>query len=426
MRWLTLAGVGYLLALISFAAGIYVAHTRSWPFYEIRDVWRFVQGHRDETTSLLQKLTNDMDIRPARALKIYAPTDVDRFDQLDGMAFLDRREENPLLFVSDELPAGYVYITGKFDFLDGMNGTILVSVPDGKLVRSWAVSDGIGKNKHHIGFHMRRDGSIVATASNGPLYHIDRCANEVGVLGGTFHHSIAPIDEHRGWVSGSETEVDAISIVDFDTLTVERTIMLETIHEAADPEIAIFTFRIAGLDSWHLNDVEALPASIAANSPFDAGDLVLSYRHNSLVYVLDPDTLEIKWWTQAFASLQHDPDWQPDGTISLYDNRSHKRGRFLTITSYTPNGVQAPKILLNGERHGFYSDVGGQHTIFDDESILAVSHEQGRVLWVDRDDRVLFEFVNRYSDTEVLLLTNTGFLPADYFDEGTFASCDQS
>ncbi|MEQ9488622.1 MAG: arylsulfotransferase family protein [Alphaproteobacteria bacterium] len=214
-----------------------------------------------------------------------------------------------------------------------------------------------------------------------------------------------------------------MSLIDISDHTVNRTIVLDDVHNAVDEEVSIFNLGRTD-DPWHNNDVEPLPADIADRFPFNAGDLLVSYRHLNLVYVLDPETLQTKWWTNDYTGGQHDPDWEPDGTISVYDNRAlGKRGKFSTVQKYDLN-VAEPELALDGRDYGFYSGIGGKHTLFDDGSILALSYGQGRVLWVGPDKDVRFEFVNLYDDNETLAILNTGYLPADYFDVEITAPCN--
>ena len=60
-----------------------------------------------------------------------------------------------------------------------------------------------------------------------------------------------------------------------------------------------FSRRTSG-DLFHLNDVEALSNSIADQYPlFETGDLLISLRDLHLVFVMDPITEIVKWYTTA-------------------------------------------------------------------------------------------------------------------------------
>ena len=68
-----------------FVAGAFVVQTRVWPFLYIRDIYRFVQGYRDEHTSIFQKLMSDTGVRPDRFLHRYTPDSSENFHPVDGL-----------------------------------------------------------------------------------------------------------------------------------------------------------------------------------------------------------------------------------------------------------------------------------------------------------------------------------------------------
>ncbi len=422
MRLVRLFAIIYVVSMVAFVLGLYVSHARVWPFPIVRDIYRFVQGHRDEATSVFEKISNDAGIRPERFLYDHAfdPTSGD-FRAIEGIDWASRRDA-PYIRVSDSLPDGYVYIVGKFDFEDGMNGVLLFDTK-GNLVKRWVIPDREIKDGHHHLFAFRPDGSFISAADYADIYHLDACGNEIGRISGNFHHSIARLDDTRYWVNGSVESPDALTLIDISTHSIDRTILLDEVHKAVSEEVSIFNLGRTD-DPWHNNDAEPLPAEYADRFAFNAGDLLISYRHLNLVYVLDPETLETKWWTNDYSSGQHDPDWEPDGTITIYDNRAlGKQGRYSTVQRYDFGGGE-PSLALDGRDYGFYSGIGGKHELYEDGSILALAYEQGRVVWVWPDKSVRFEFVNRYTEGESLVVLNTGYLPADYFDVEISAPCN--
>lgn len=424
MRFVQAVAAAYLLLLVGFVAGAFVVQTRVWPFLYIRDIYRFVQGYRDEHTSIFQKLMSDTGVRPDRFLHRYTPDSAENFHPVDGLPLASRRIAPVITAAANNRP-GYIYIVGKFDFADAMNGVLLMTT-EGRLVRYWKIPNRELKDGHHHLFAFRHDGSFFSAADYGPIYHIDACGQWLGSIHGEFHHAIEPLDEDRYYVAGSADNKDAFSLVNVKTMTIERTVALAQVHNAADPELGIFGLWITRQedteDTWHINDVEPFPAS-AKSDRFKPGDLLISYRHSDLVYVIDPNTLQLKWWTQAYTSGQHDPDWQPDGTITVYNNRLYKKQHYSTIVHYDLKSPK-PQTIFDGKKYNFYGSIGGKHTIMDDGSLLLSSYDQGRALWVDKEGRILFDFVNRYSPTEALIVLDAGYLPPDYFGKDGLPSCN--
>src|SRR5690606_39813819 len=74
-------------------------------------------------------------------------------------------------------------------------------------------------------------------------------------------------------------------------------------------------------DPFHPNDAEPLRADMADAFPmFEAGDVLLSMRELNLITVVDIETGKMKWWRYGPWFKQHDPDFQPDGRITVLDN----------------------------------------------------------------------------------------------------------
>ncbi len=114
---------------------------------------------------------------------------------------------------------------------------------------------------------------------------------------------------------------------------------------------------------------------------------------------------------------QHDPDWQPDGTITLFDNNTNfGPSRIIRIDPTTKDY----EVLLEGEDvdPDFYTDLQGTHELQPNGDILSVLPRQGRVLSFDQDGRRIFEFRNLYSEADQLSasVTEAFILPNELRD----------
>jgi hypothetical protein len=168
-------------------------------------------------------------------------------------------------------------------------------------------------------------------------------------------------------------------------------------------------------DYWHTNDVEPLTVKMAKSFPqFSAGDLLISMRSINLLFVLDPNSLKVKWWRIGQTRRQHDPDWQLDGSITVYDNNMHRNTS--RITRINPADYSA-EILYDGVKEDFYSRIRGKHQVLPNNNILITISQQGRVLEVTNSGEVAFEFLNPYrsKNNAKLLISEARYLPINYF-----------
>jgi hypothetical protein len=110
---------------------------------------------------------------------------------------------------------------------------------------------------------------------------------------------------------------------------------------------------------------------------------------------------------------QHDPDWNNKGVISIFNNNTD-RG-YSKITQVNPITYKYD-IVVDGEKHNFYSSWQGKHQMMPDGGFLITSSNQGRVFETNREGNITFEFINEYSENqEYLWLSEARFLPKNYF-----------
>jgi hypothetical protein len=170
----------------------------------------------------------------------------------------------------------------------------------------------------------------------------------------------------------------------------------------------------------HLNDIDPLPRDLAGSFPqFAPGDLLVSGRETNLLFVLDPATLAIKWWRIGATIRQHDPDWLPNGRISVFNNRS-ARG-FSEIVEIDPASGN-PVVTVDGRATNFYSRIRGNHQVLPDGGHLIASTQQGRVLALAKDGRLAMEFRTPLDEGNTVFgfLTDAVMLPEDSIDPALF------
>lgn len=447
LRLIRVIALCWLALLIGFFGGAYVYSTEAWPYPIIKGIEDFVAGHKEEKTSLTEKVESDLGIKPSRQIvtatklvksvrRIYK----DNLRELNGLPLKSHREK-PLIYLSDRAPRGYRVIYGVFDFQRTRHGAILLD-PDGNVLNVWQISQEIvpwrhpeDANVYPHGFEIAPDGSIVTAFDEGAsLIKFDYCGNVVWGAKIASHHSISSDGDGDIWTWGDPKGHPAgnwLMKIDYETGKILKMIdMLQVMKK--NPLIDIFGI-LQDYDgnwlypndpgfAWHTNDVEALPRELAQYYPmFKAGDLLVSLRQPDLIFVLDPETLKVKWWREGLARRPHDPDWNDDGTITIFNNNTHRR--YSNILELNP-ATMAFDVAVDGKSYQFYSAIRGKHQRLPGGGYLITSSDQGRVFEVDPEGNVTFEFLNLYSDNkregdkaELLLVSEARFLPIDFFKE---------
>ncbi len=341
---------------------------------------------------------------------------------MSGSFVLGGEVENALLLLDPQLRVARALVVGEA----GLTG------PNGNPPRP--------KHRKFIhGLEMLPDGSVIFTFDGGmSVQRVDACGRRIWATPGGFTHSVS--------LSATGESVWVVKNKGFAELAVEDGALLREIHVdaiiAANPEIDILGLRhlhanmvtrnprnTVGTrmkDTYHFNDADPLPAALAEAYPgFAAGDLLISARALNLVFVLDPETLAIKWWRIGTQMRQHDPDWRADGRISIYDNRMSRD--YSQITLLDPAQMQArAEILLDGRQMAFYSRIRGKQQGISNGGIVLSAPQQGRAFEWHPDAGVVAEFFNlKPSDAQAsYLISELRLLPEGIFAEGLPACAD--
>jgi hypothetical protein len=349
--------------------------------------------------------------------------------------------------VGDELCPGMTLLTGFFE--DG-NEMRLIE-PDGSFVHRWRVKFfDIFPNPDHIrpaaeipngewnvavhGCHLLPDGSIVFNFAYKGAAKIDRCGNPVWTIPRMTHHSVHPSMDGGFWIPSARHFEGAPQYPRLRPPYLEDTILKvsaagEILKEISILEI-LFQNGLGGYvyrrglsgDLTHLNDVEELDSSMAGTFPqFAAGDLLLSLRHQSMVLVIDPNTLLVKWYQVGPWIGQHDPDFMGTGKLSIFSNNNDgtPTGKLFGGSSIIEIDPQDRRIRLRygaDPQEPMYTSNRGKHQRIGEhgEAILITESTAGRVLEVSSDDRVVWEYINRYDNSTVAVVTGATRYSPDY------------
>jgi hypothetical protein len=349
--------------------------------------------------------------------------------------------------------SGWRVLVGGFVVDGEFTHAALALSPELEIVKVWKLTeqDIQGEeppplfHKYVHGFAMLKDGSMIFSFDEGvSLQRFDRCGRRIWATGGIFNHAVTLDDDEKfAWTLRREVADEKLlheTVVKVATATgeiVQRITMRDIV--AANPTLHILDIRERDrnfvrenprntAEEWldnpfHLNDVEPLPASIADRfAGFAAGDLLLSARSLNLVFVVDPHTLKVKWWRMGAWRRQHDPDWQPTGEITVYDNRmSLDYSRIVGVVPAT----QSTRVVFDGRSADFYSRIRGKHQITPAGNLLISSPQQARVFEVEPNAHVVFEIYNPKPGSEEFSypISEAIWFPADAFNFAEDFSC---
>jgi len=289
------------------------------------------------------------------------------------------------------------------------------------------------------GSYLLPSGDVLANLEYVGMVRLDACGEVQWRLTEGNHHSIARAQDGSFWVPAVSNEPRATSArfpdgfpgLDGKAVWVDRMLRVSedgTIQQ--DLNVLDLLYRnglqryipkvLGGrfpesddvpTDITHLNDIEPLSPSMADEYPqFEAGDLAVSLRSLSLVFVVDPDTKKVKWHASDPFIYQHDPDFLGDGRIGVFDNNSDltERGSMLggsRILALRPHTGTIDVRFPTQRSDPFYTALRGKWQPLDNGNMLLTESGAGRVVEVDSTGRTVWEWVHPSYDRSVPWVT---------------------
>jgi len=419
-----------LLALtVSFGAGLYNAHHETGLF---QIIYRAKQ-HIDES---LSDVAETSVIRPGHFLN---------------------RGYRPGSGVTVNLRPGDGHMILMSGFFDDSNEVRLIR-RDGSVVHRWTVSyhdlfpnpdflpqpPATDWNVDTHGALIEPDGSVVFNFEYAGLVKLDRCGRTLWTLRHPTHHSVEKSADGHYWVPGrrfvdeGESEFPPFETPYAEDLILKVSPSGEILSRLSVPALlnkndlhGLLTATGEKFDyehHWdkelvHLNKIGELSSDLADRFPlFESGDLVLSIRKLNLVLVFDPRTERVKWSQTGPWLRQHDPEFNPDGTLTIFNNNA------FYCTDYGRHAEQVTNILrmdpvtrktevVFGQRPGqeMLTIVRGKHDVVPGGGFLITEFKTGRVLQADAQGEIVWEYINRYDDRYVAEISEARLYPPDYF-----------
>jgi hypothetical protein len=276
---------------------------------------------------------------------------------------------------------------------------------------------------------MLPDGSVLVVWDDAPgMARLDACGDPIWAkTDQIYHHSIEKgVNGYWTWQSAIWNGGEDQRMIRFDPETGD---ILESVDLIDDVIMKSPENRLAMVvpeefkfdrttkfgdraDIFHPNDLEELLPEMAAAFPqFEAGDLLISNRDIDQIAVIGRKTGEIKWSVYGPWYHQHDADFQPDGTITVFSNNT-ERFRSAIVEIDPKTGIAHDMFAGTGLR--FDSFIMGKHQHLPNGNWMIDSTMQGWVMEVTPDGEIVSEFNNVLNDGYNTLAPYAEHLAPDY------------
>ncbi len=277
------------------------------------------------------------------------------------------------------------------------------------------------------------DGGLVfSSGTKNPLVRIDACGKIVWMIDRLFHHSkeldhngniIVPIVIEGEGPLALPIQDDGYAIVSPDGKILEEHSVADILLKNGYRTLLYGIGRFV-VDRIHLNDAQPV---LFSTKDADVGDILLSARNISSVFLFQPASGKIKWLQTGPWVNQHDPNQLEDGTYSIFGNDvvMMPEGYFRVFIASEKNSdiyifnpedgtVKTPYSKIMAQEK-IRTDTSGRARLLDNGDVFIEASDDGKMFRISKDT-VRWEYVNSASPEIVGVLSWSRYFKRDELD----------
>ena len=301
------------------------------------------------------------------------------------------------------------------------------SLAEYQLKKSFLDADKMIPSRYQISHPLLLDDGSLVFKQTGPLFKISACSVIEWAVTDFFHHSIEMGSEGNLWVpSHDETSFygkeelanyqgDAIAKVSVDGNLLYKKSVPQILEENGYRGL-LFGAGPYENDVIHLNDIE--PA-LYSTKYWNKGDLLVSMRNRSTVFLYRPSTNKIIWLKTGPWLNQHDADFVGQSKISVFGNdviRSEgskiiELGNKVYVFDFAGGVVSTPYSEPMNSME-VQTATGGLHRILDNGNVFIEETNHGRLMQIAHD-KVIWQYTAKVDDATVGKLSWSRYLTLD-------------
>ena len=379
---------------LTFLAGVVVSIYEIFPYSALRDAVKTIGSNQDP--------------------------------QLDYQHFLKKArysDSGVTVYKPDSVQPGVTLVTGFWRFDSKWRQSIRLVDFEGNVLHEWPVRpDVIGADlpstdkatptNYVHGTHLMPDGDIVFNIEYLTMVRMNACGDVKWTVPYRLHHSIDVDDDGNFWAAGIRwrnklrDEYPHLRPIFAEESMVQVSPGGEILRNISVLEVlygsgygGTFASNQKQGDLTHVNDVEILSADIADKFPmFEAGDIMVSLRNFSMIIVVDGKTEKVKWHFRHPLIHQHDPDFEADGHIVIFDNQDDttrdgsKYGESRLLRVNPKDNTYSIVYPLTTDQP-MYTQEGGKHQLLENGNRLITEANPGRVFEITPDGTTVWSWL---------------------------------
>lgn len=297
---------------------------------------------------------------------------------------------------------------------------------------------------------LMKDGSILILSGDGPMARVDKCGKMVWAVNRHLHHSIEKGPDGTFFVpnvngkvppdnpqSVSEEGYKMLPVRDdgFAEISEDGVILREwsliKILEDNGYRGLIYGVGKFETDRTHVNDVQPI---FEDDDFVKRGDLVISTRHLSTVFLYRPSTNKVIWLQTGPWLNQHDVDYQGNGKYTIFGNDMARReytkpgdenifgnehlmrfdGGSSKIYQYD-QATDKATVILDMAKHGIYTESQGLQQLLKNGDFF-VEEQNSHILHRINENGHRWKYVNRIDEGHIGAVHWSRYIPREQLD----------